>query len=246
MLSRHPLIVGNWKMNTSLADAVVLAGAIKNGLENISHVDVVLCPPFVWLYPIKEILTKAAPKNLMLGAQNLHFENSGAYTGEVSAEMLKNMIEFVILGHSERVKYFHEDETIVRKKVHKALEYGLHPIVCVGETAKSTQAAGFVSQRAERILSHLSQGELEQVAVAYEPVWAIGTGKNASSDYAAEVCAKIRSRVGQAVKILYGGSVNSENSEEYLIHNNIDGLLVGGASLKANEFLKICEKSAGE
>ncbi|TSC92908.1 MAG: triosephosphate isomerase (TIM) [Candidatus Berkelbacteria bacterium Licking1014_85] len=245
MLSKHPLIVGNWKMNTSLADAEILAETMRNGLENISHVDVVLAPPFVWLYPVKVILSKACPKNLMLGAQNMHFENDGAFTGEISASMLKNLVEFVILGHSERVKYFHEDENITRKKVLKALEVGLHPIVCVGETSKSATAASFVSQKAERIVSHLKKSELEHIAIAYEPVWAIGTGKNADSDYAADVCRKIKDRVGNDVKVLYGGSVNADNSEEYLIHNSINGLLVGGSSLKASEFLKICEQASG-
>ncbi|KKP88379.1 MAG: Triosephosphate isomerase [Berkelbacteria bacterium GW2011_GWA2_35_9] len=245
MISGHPIIVANWKMNTSLADAIIIASSVRKALEEMHHVEVVLCPEYIWLYPVKEELSKFPLSNLKIGAQNISQFDNGSYTGEVSAQMIKNLVQFVILGHSERVDNFGEDEETTNKKIKLALDHGIHPIVCVGERTKSETSVTFVINKLKRILKSISNEEYQNVLIAYEPVWAIGTDKEAESDYVDEVAKKIKEKLSDDLKILYGGSVSSDNASNYLTHRHVDGLLVGRASLKTREFIEICSLANG-
>lgn len=262
---RRPLIIGNWKMNTTLADATVITTSVKNNVANLD-IDVVLCPPFVWLYPMAEILEKS-PKNIFLGAQNMWFAEKGAMTGEISPLMLKGLVKYVILGHSERRSHFQEKDDLINDKIHAAFENGLTPIVCVGEHEKITsekskkgrgrpphlEVKSDIYRQLKSALEGISRENAEKLIVAYEPVWAIGTGNAASGAYASEVISKLREifakKYGQAlserVRILYGGSVDADNIKEFIYQPEIDGILTGGASLKAKEFIKICKEAAG-
>ena len=262
---RKPLIIGNWKMNTSLADATVLATQIKNAVADLG-VDVVLCPPAVWLYPLAEIL-EHAPKNLHLGAQNMWFAKKGAMTGEISPLMVKTLAKYVILGHSERRSHFHEDNSLINDKIMAALESNLTPIVCVGETKKmiGDKKAGRprknfgqndIFSQLKGSLKNISRNDADKIIIAYEPVWAISTTpgrEDATGAYASEIIKDLRDvladlfgkPVSERIKILYGGSVDSENVREFVFQPEIDGVLAGGASLKAQEFIKICREAAG-
>ncbi|AKM81986.1 TPA: triose-phosphate isomerase [Candidatus Berkelbacteria bacterium] len=259
---RRPIIVGNWKMNTNLADAIVLATSVKNAVADLG-VEIILCPPFIWLYPLAEILEKS-PSNLKLGAQNMWFAEKGAMTGEVSPNMVKVLAKYVILGHSERRSNFLEDNNLICDKVTAALENGLTPIVCVGEKHKRSLAKkpgrpnklvteNDLFSQLKGSLKNISRNDADKIIIAYEPVWAIGTGDAATGGYAAEVIKDLRDiladlfggPVSERIHILYGGSVDSENVREFVFQPEIDGVLVGGASLKAKEFIKICREAAG-
>jgi len=247
---RTPMIAGNWKMNTTVAEASALVTEMKQGLERIAGVDKVLCPPFISLALVKELLHGSSIK---LGAQNMHFEDRGAYTGEISPSMLSAICEFVILGHSERRQYFTENDEIVNKKVRAALNAGLIPILCVGERLEEKDAG-----KTEEVVTGQVRGALqgipspEGLVIAYEPVWAIGTGRAATGEGANATIAIIRNTVAQlygedtarGIRILYGGSVTASNIGEFMAQPDIDGALVGGASLKAGEFISIVEQSA--
>lgn len=230
------LIVANWKMNpANLEEAEELFGGIKNGAKETSA-EVVICPPFVFLPLLK---------GLTLGAQNIYFEEKGAFTGEISVSMLKDLgIKYVIIGHSERRKYFGETDETVNKKIKKALEAGLKIIFCVGETAQEREA-----EKTQEVLKRQVQEglkdiiDIENIDVAYEPVWAIGTGNNCSVEQTKESIDFIRKFVKQDTRILYGGSVKSENSGAYVKEAGANGLLVGGASLVAKEFIKIVKSA---
>lgn len=263
---RRPIIIGNWKMNTSLADATVLATQIKNAAEDLDSVEIVLCPPFVWLVTLAEILNPPAgggPDNLYLGAQNMWFAEKGAMTGEVSPLMLKGLVRFVILGHSERRSHFGESNALINDKIHAAYLNKIIPIVCVGEIKKmpSTRGRGRpthveiksdVVHQLEEALKGVNKEQAEKMVIAYEPVWAIGTGKPATGAYAAEVIARLRmvfqkkygASVAERVRILYGGSVDSQNISEFILQPEIDGVLAGGSSLKSKEFISICQQAA--
>ena len=245
MISEHPIIVANWKMNMTLADAIIIASSVRKALEEMHHVEVILCPEFVWLYPVKEKLSKFPLSNLKIGAQNISQFDNGSYTGEISAQMIKNLVQFVILGHSERISNFDEDENTTNKKIKLALDHDIYPIVCVGERTKSETSVTFVVNKLKRILKTISHEEYQNILIAYEPIWAIGTDKEAESDYVDEVAKKIKEELSDDLKVLYGGSVDSENASNYLIHRHIDGLLVGRASLKAREFVEICSLANG-
>jgi triosephosphate isomerase len=247
---RKPLIAGNWKMNTKLDEAMNLIQAMLTELDSIARVEKVLCPPFISLATARELLKGTS---IELGAQNMYFEDKGAYTGEISPLMLTNLCKFVILGHSERRQYFAETDEFINKKVKKALELGLSPILCVGENLKDNEAG-----RTEKIITKQVRSGLESVnstsnlVIAYEPIWAIGTGKAATGKQANATISLIRSTIAslwnnntaQAVRILYGGSVTSSNIAEFIAEPEIDGALVGGASLKANEFVSIVSQTA--
>lgn len=255
---RQPLIVGNWKMNLGLSEAHVLAKIVKNGIEKFPQIEVVICPPSPYLYPLKEDLRFG---HLRIGAQNIYPEAEGPFTGEVSSMMLKGIAEYVIVGHSERRSNFGEDNHFVNLKVLECLRTHLKPILCVGEekkleldglTQRGIEQRFFHSKIAEEIKKGLKgvKGEdWRKITIAYEPVWAIGTGKNAEGRYAGLIAHLIRDILidmagetwGQEIRILYGGSTNKKNVMEYALEVEIDGLLVGGSSLKANEFLGICE-----
>jgi len=247
---RTPLIAGNWKMNTIVPEALELVRAMKDELEKIASVEKVICPPFVSLAPVKELLAGSAIK---LGAQNLFFAEKGAYTGEVSPLMVADLCEYGIIGHSERRQYFHETGDIVNKKIVAALQADIIPIMCVGESLEENEAGKTEIVVAEQLRAALDGVEdIDGLVIAYEPVWAIGTGKSATGEQAGETIAFIRQsiasaygeKVAQEMRILYGGSVNSANAAEFMQQPEIDGALVGGASLKASEFISIVSQTA--
>lgn len=252
------MIVGNWKMNTNYSEAVMLANQISGYLEKVPNLDVVLCPPSIYLYPVYESL-KARVRNLHLGLQNCMWEDEGAYTGEISAQMAKGIANFVIIGHSERRSIFGETNKIVNKKVKNALKNHFKLIACVGEQEnydlendyageiKKMQESGGILYDLKESLSGIAKEESEHIIIAYEPVWAIGTGNPASAIYCGAVSMIIKdfllSEMGLDCKVLYGGSVNSKNSREFTMQPSIDGLLVGSESLNIKNFLKICSNS---
>lgn len=247
---RTPIIAGNWKMNTTVAEAAELVKAMKEKLNPIAGVEKVLCPPFVSLTTVKELIKGTSIK---LGAQNMYFERSGAYTGEVSPAMLIGLCEFVILGHSERRGYFGETDQLVNKKMKTALGVGLTPIVCVGESLEQNNAGETVGVITKQVKAAFDGIALPKgTVIAYEPIWAIGTGRAATGDQANAAIKVIRDTVAriygdsvaQAMRIQYGGSANSANIAEFIKQPEIDGALVGGASLKAVDFLGIVEQTA--
>ena len=239
---RKKFIAGNWKMNLTLADAYVLAGGVKKEIESFEHTKIVLCPPSVWLGLLAEhvIHIRQFP-DLHLGAQNMHFKESGAYTGEISPLMVKEVAEYVILGHSERTHLFKENVAMVGEKLRSAFEHGLSPILCIGEDERADGSIRQVIQRLGHLLAGLTAEQIDSLVVAYEPVWAIGTGNPATPDYAQAVAEEIRRVTSDKTRILYGGSVDLKNAKGFLDQPDIDGLLIGGTSLKLNDFLRICK-----
>lgn len=247
---RVSVIAGNWKMNTTVDEAERLVIEMLERLDKIEGVEKVLFPPFVSLVGVGMMLQNSSIK---LGAQNMHFESKGAYTGEVSPLMIKELCEFVILGHSERRWYFGESDEVVNKKVRAAMSSKLKPVLCVGERLEENEAG-----RTQEVINRQVMGALNGIEpvrdliVAYEPVWAIGTGKAASGKQAAATIQFIRDTVSglwnksvaQDLRILYGGSVTSANIAEFIALPEIDGALVGGASLKADEFVGIVKKAS--
>ncbi len=242
---RQPLIAGNWKMNTTISEAEKLVSEIRDNLKQIAGVESVVCPPFVSLANVKRLLQGS---RLGLGAQNLYFEEKGAFTGEISAAMLEGLCQYVILGHSERRQYFKESNELVGRKIAAAARHGLKPILCVGEALGDHEAG-----RTREVVTEQMRGSLagiedaRHLTVAYEPVWAIGTGKAATGETANRTIELIRSllaekystEAAQTIRILYGGSVTAANIQEFVSQGEIDGALVGGASLKAAEFTSI-------
>lgn len=241
---RRPIIAGNWKMNKTYSEAKSLIDEISK-LSLNEEVEAVICPPFINLSLAVE-LTKDS--KVQVGAQNMYFEEVGAFTGEVSPLMLKDLgVKYVILGHSERREYFKEDDELINKKILSSLSHDLMPILCVGETLEEREAGKEkekVKEQITRDLQGLSEESFDKLIIAYEPIWAIGTGKTASSQDAEDMCSYIRSLVvelfgpeaGQKVRIQYGGSVKPSNVKEIMDKENIDGALVGGASLEAESF----------
>ena len=243
---RKKIVAGNWKMNMTPAKAVELINSLKDQI-NTTEVDVVVCPPFVCL---PAVLDAVKGTNIGVGAQNMHFEEKGAFTGEIAPEMLKELgVQYVILGHSERRQYFAETDETVNKKMLKAFEHGLTPIVCVGESLEQREQGvtiDLIRAQVKIAFNGVSAEDAKKAVIAYEPIWAIGTGKTATSAQAEEVCKAIREvmaevygeAVADEVRVQYGGSVNGGNANELFNMGNIDGGLVGGASLKA-EFASI-------
>jgi triosephosphate isomerase len=252
---RIPFIAGNWKMNTTATEAERLVLEMLEKLDKIEGVEKVLCPPFVSLVGVSMMLQSSS---IRLGAQNMHFETKGAYTGEISPLMLRELCEFVILGHSERRWYFGETDEIVNKKVRAALANNLKPILCVGERLAENEAGkteAVVNRQVTAALNGVDALVLniaKNLVIAYEPVWAIGTGKAASDKQAAATIQFIRDVVArlwnksmaQDLRILYGGSVTGANIAEFVSQPEIDGALVGGASLKTEEFVAIVKQTA--
>jgi len=247
---RVPLIAGNWKMNTTVGEAIKLVKEMLPRLDEIDGVEKVLCPPFVSLAALKELIKGSSIK---LGAQNLYFEEKGAYTGEISPLMLANLCEFVIIGHSERRQYFGESGELIGKKVLAALKVGLKPILCIGEKLEENEAGRTEEVVTEQLRSSLAEvKKLDGLTIAYEPVWAIGTGKAATGGQANETISLIRHfisqlynrSVAQSLRILYGGSVTADNTNEFIKQPGIDGALVGGASLDAKQFLSIVKQTS--
>lgn len=246
---RKILIAGNWKMYKTNDEAEVLAKGIKGALGDVEKVEVALCPPFTALERVGRVIIGS---RITLGAQNMFWEEEGAFTGEISPKMLLALgCKYVILGHSERRKYFKESDEDVRRKLLKALEVGLVPILCVGETLEERRSGETWNVVEKQLVSALkdvsSQGE---VVIAYEPVWAIGTGVPATGEDALEVISSIRKKLSEllgekfssSTRILYGGSVKPENIMEFMKYEEIDGALVGGASIKAESFIGIVKK----
>ena len=239
---RTPFIAGNWKMNKTAVDAVVFVNEVKDGLNSLEGVDIAFCPPYLAIPGVAEALKGT---KIGVGAQNMYFEESGAYTGEIAPDMLTPFCQYVILGHSERREYFGETDEGVNKKAKVALAHGLTPIICVGESLAQNEAGetqSFVSGQVKGALAGFSAEDAAKVVVAYEPIWAIGTGKSATSQQAGDIIkAAVRDVLAelfgddtaQAIRIQYGGSVKEHNIAEYMQHPDIDGALVGGASLKA-------------
>lgn len=246
----HPLVAANWKMNTTLTEAEALVRAELAELAALDGLDVVLCPPFLSLGLVADLVKGT---RLHMGAQNLHWEGQGAFTGEISADMLKHLCKYVIVGHSERRQLFGETDEMVSRKVKAALAGGLIPILCVGEVLEERE-----QRRANEVVTTQLRAALEGVAstdrlvVAYEPVWAIGTGLAADGAAAEEMCGLVRQLVAEAqgegaakyTPILYGGSVNPDNISQYVSQPNVDGALVGGASLKPDQFVAIARATA--
>ena len=252
---RRKVVAGNWKMNMTDPEAVDLAKALKDNLRSIDNLELVVSPPFTSLSSLSGIL---AGSNIGLGAQNLFWESSGAYTGEVSAEMLLSVgCKYVIIGHSERRQYFGEGNQSVNRKVKTAIERGLTPIVCVGERLEQREAGkteAVVEDHVRGAFEGLSSEEVRKAVIAYEPVWAIGTGKTATPEQANEVHLFIRELIkklydadlSSRMRILYGGSVKPENARSLIEQPELDGFLVGGASLKVESFAAIAKEVEGK
>ena len=251
-MKRTKVIAGNWKMHNDNSAAQQLASQIKIRTTEIKNTEIILCPPFTALTVVNDVI-KDSP--IALGAQNVYWEKSGAYTGELSAEMIKSTgAEFVIIGHSERRQFFGETDETVNKRTKAALEAGLKAIVCVGESLEQRESGATAAVIEEQItgsLAGLTTEQMDSVIIAYEPVWAIGTGKTASPEQAQEVHAQIRalvekqfgSNVAASVRIQYGGSVKPDNADSLLSQPDIDGALVGGACLKAELFVPIIQSA---
>jgi triosephosphate isomerase (TIM) len=247
---RTPFVAGNWKMNKTVAEARALVAEMAPALQGVKGVEKVLCPPYISLVPVAALLQGT---DIGLGAQDLHWEAKGAFTGEVAAGMVAEFCHYVIIGHSERRTYFGETDETVNKKTAAAMAAGLIPIVCVGETLaeyESGKTAEVVSRQVRAGLKGLHPDLAPKVVVAYEPVWAIGTGKASNGGDANKVISEhIRKPLAemyaeataQAIRVLYGGSVTAANAAEFFGQPDIDGALVGGASLKVEEFLKITQ-----
>lgn len=247
---RKPIIAGNWKMHKTISEAKSFLEEVKGLVPSNEVVDTVICAPALFL---DTLVDGIGEKPIYIGAQNMHFEDSGAFTGEISPYALKDLgVTYVILGHSERREYFNETDELVNKKTHAAIKHGLIPIVCVGETLAEREAGQtkeIVKRQTEKALEGLLVDQAKSIVIAYEPVWAIGTGKTASSEDANEVCRYIRGVIGEKfsqevaeqVRVQYGGSVKPSNIKELMSMSDIDGALVGGASLEPESFLQLLE-----
>jgi triosephosphate isomerase len=256
MIHRKKIIAGNWKMNKTQAEARVLVEDLLRDIGHFDAAEIVLCPPFTALAAVSELLGSAS--NIRLGAQNMHEAAAGAYTGEISAAMLRELyVRYVIIGHSERRQYFHEDNATVNRKTKAALAAELRPIVCIGETLPERESDKWKQVLETQVtegFTGFTEKELADVILAYEPVWAIGTGKTASPAQAEEAHQHIRKLIGtkfgnpaaEKIRIQYGGSVKAENAKELLSMPDIDGALVGGASLDARGFTAIIKNACSE
>ncbi len=249
-MARRKIIAGNWKMNKTPSEAVALVNELKPLVAN-DEVDVVFCVPAIDIIPAMEA---AKGSNIQIGAENMYYEESGAYTGEIAPNMLTDVgVKYVIIGHSERREYFAESDETVNKKVLKAFEHGITPIICCGESLTQREQGitiDWIRQQIKIAFQNVTAEQAKAAVIAYEPIWAIGTGKTATSDQAQEVCGAIRACIGEiydgataeAIRIQYGGSVNAGNAAELFAKPDIDGGLVGGASLKADFGKIVCYK----
>ncbi|MBM7701008.1 triose-phosphate isomerase [Kurthia huakuii] len=250
---RKPIIAGNWKMYKTLSEAVDFVEQVKSQVPANDKVEAVVCSPALFLPSLVEA---AKGTDLAIGAQNMHFETEGAFTGEISPTQLADIhVQYVVLGHSERREYFNETDEAVNKKAHAAFAHHLVPIICVGETLEEREAGQTVSKVATQVkaaIKDLSAAQVAQAVIAYEPIWAIGTGKTATAADANEVCGEVRKAIAEEIgadvadktRIQYGGSVKPTNVDELLSMEHIDGALVGGASLEVDSYLKLLEAGA--
>ena len=251
---RTPIVAGNWKMYKTIAEAVELTRGVRRAVADMKGVEVVLCPPFTALAAVREVI---GPAKIGLGAQNMYFEEQGAFTGEISPLMLAELCRYVILGHSERRQYFGETDEGVNKKAKAALAHGLTPIICVGENLEQNRAGetvAFVGGQVRAAFAGISAGDAARAVIAYEPIWAIGTGVAAvPAEVNRIIGLSIRGAladlygeaVAQSLRVQYGGSVKPDNMADFAVQSEIDGALVGGASLKADSFAAIVKASLG-
>jgi len=249
-VARVPLVAGNWKLNKTSTEAYKLVAEMLPGLRNIKGVEKLLCPPFTALMAVSRLIKDT---DIRLGAQNMYWEEKGAYTGEISPVMLAEYCQYVILGHSERRAYFGETNEHINRKVRAAIAHHLKPIICVGETLEENEAgrtAGVVSRQVREALLGVDILDVDRIVIAYEPVWAIGTGRAATADVANTLIQNVirptlgslfDEKVAQSVRVLYGGSVDAGNARKFFQQPEIDGALVGGASLIAGAFVAIVE-----
>jgi len=247
---RVPMIVGNWKMNTTVNEAIALVREMLPEIEPVQTVERVICPPFISLWAVKELLSGSTVE---LGAQNMYFEEKGAYTGEISPLMLAELCQYVIIGHSERRQYFGETGELINKKINSALKFNLKPILCIGEKLEENETGQTESVITEQLKSALDGiDDISRLTIAYEPIWAIGTGLAATGGQANNICGIIRRYIAQKsdqesaqnLRILYGGSVTTDNTAEFMQQPEIDGALVGGACLKSTHFVSIIKQTA--
>ncbi len=249
---RKPMMAGNWKMNMTVADALALMQQIDQLVCDATAVEQLLCPPFICLHPLKEA---AAAMPFSFGAQNCHWQDSGAFTGEISPPMLRGLVDYVIIGHSERRQLFGETDQSVNKKTRAALAHQLIPIVCVGESLDQNErgeTAAVITAQVSAALDGLSAGQVQSLVIAYEPIWAIGTGRAATAQTAGEICGLVRAvlrqfhgdAVADSTRVLYGGSANPDNISAIMEQSDIDGALIGGASLEARSYADMVNTTA--
>ncbi len=249
---RKPMMAGNWKMNMTVTEALALTRQIYQRVGDTTAVELLLCPPSVCLHPLKAI-TDDMP--FLLGAQNCHWQESGAFTGEISPPMLQGLADYVILGHSERRQFFGETDETVNKKTHAALAHQLSPIVCVGESLDQNElgeTAAIITAQVRAALDGLSGEQLQSLVVAYEPIWAIGTGRAATAQTAGNICGLVRNilrethggAVADTTRVLYGGSTKPDNISAIMEQPDIDGALIGGASLEAGSYAEMVQITA--
>ncbi|MDG0843057.1 triose-phosphate isomerase [Staphylococcus equorum] len=249
---RKPIIAGNWKMNKTVQEAKDFVNALPT-LPDTKEVESVICAPAIQLDALVTLVNDGKAQGLQIGAQNAYFEDNGAFTGETSPAALADLgVKYVVIGHSERREIFKETDEDINKKAHAVFSHGMTPIICVGETdeeRESGKANEVVGNQVKKAVEGLSEEQLQQVVIAYEPIWAIGTGKSSTSEDANEMCAFVRETVAElssqtvadATRIQYGGSVKPNNIKEYMAQSDIDGALVGGASLKVDDFVQLLE-----
>ncbi|RIL37119.1 triose-phosphate isomerase [Staphylococcus equorum] len=249
---RKPIIAGNWKMNKTVQEAKDFVNALPT-LPDTKEVESVICAPAIQLDALVTLVNNGKAQGLQIGAQNAYFEDNGAFTGETSPAALADLgVKYVVIGHSERREIFKETDEDINKKAHAVFNHGMTPIICVGETdeeRESGKANEVVGNQVKKAVEGLSEEQLQQVVIAYEPIWAIGTGKSSTSEDANEMCAFVRETVAElssqivadATRIQYGGSVKPNNIKEYMAQSDIDGALVGGASLKVDDFVQLLE-----
>ncbi|MFQ3904720.1 triose-phosphate isomerase [Staphylococcus sp. Mo2-7] len=249
---RKPIIAGNWKMNKTVQEAKDFVNALPT-LPDTKEVESVICAPAIQLDALVTLVNDGKAQGLQIGAQNAYFEDNGAFTGETSPTALADLgVKYVVIGHSERREIFKETDEDINKKAHAVFNHGMTPIICVGETdeeRESGKANEVVGNQVKKAVEGLSEDQLQQVVIAYEPIWAIGTGKSSTSEDANEMCAFVRETVAElssqtvadATRIQYGGSVKPNNIKEYMAQSDIDGALVGGASLKVDDFVQLLE-----
>lgn len=239
---KHFYIIANWKMYGTSADANIIATSIRNELEHLEGVDVVICPPALWITEVASILHSQID-HLHTGIQNIFDEEEGAYTGEISAKMASLVVQYTIIGHSERIDYFREGPEFINSKVHAALAAGITPIVCIGERERHENSTEKLAEKLNRLLSGLKPEQFKKIIVAYEPVWAIGSTKPDSPENANQIAEIFQKQTTPDLTVIYGGSVSAENATGFLSQPNLSGVLIGRASLQIKDFVTICRKA---
>lgn len=241
----HKTVVANWKMNTGLADAIILGEGLKKFLENLGQINVIVAPPCLWLYPLRELFSDCKLSNLSLAAQNMHFEEEGAYTGEISVAMIKKVADYVFIGHSER-RQFGETPQDINRKLRLALEWKLNPILFISQEDVKI-SAGVLTDYLDVLINRVNKEDFGKIAFVYEPTWAISTaqgGHMIAGHELESVVAVLKKRLGEEAKVLYGGSVNTKNAAHFTHIPKLDGVVVGSDSLKLKNFIDICQMFA--